>query len=395
MSSSPVIVIGSGVAGWTTVREFRKLDANTPVVLITADSGDFYAKPTLSNAYAQKRGPAQLVTTPAAKMAETLQVTLIDHARVESLEPSAKTLSVRRGDAVQSLSYRQLVLATGAHPIRFPLQGDAATQVRSINTLDDFAGFHAALGVDATVPDSGEGKTVVVMGAGLIGCEFANDLALAGVQVHVADPAARPLAALLPAEASEQLQVALSGLGVQWHFGTSVAYVNTDTSGKLLATLADGSTVQADLVLSAIGLRADTALALAAGLACERGVLVNTRLETSAADVYALGDCAQYESAGQRTLPYVMPVMTAARALAATLAGTPTEVVFPLMPVSIKTPSLPIVVAAAHPATAGHWEAEGGEGAWRFVDSSGQQRGFVLAGKSTARRMEMAKLTTA
>jgi rubredoxin---NAD+ reductase len=395
MSSSPVIVIGSGVAGWTTVREFRKLDAHTPVVLVTADSGDFYAKPTLSNAYAQKRGPAQLVTTPAAKMAETLQVTLMDHARAESLDTSAKTLTVRQGDTVQTLGYRQLVLATGAHPIRIPLQGHAADRVRSINTLDDFTGFHAALGVDATVPGSGEGKTVVVMGAGLIGCEFANDLALAGVQVHVADPAARPLAALLPAEAGEQLQAALSGLGVQWHFGTSVASVNADANGKLLATLADGSTVLADLVLSAIGLRADTALALAAGLACERGVLVNTRLETSAADVYSLGDCAQYESAGQRTLPYVMPVMTAARALAATLAGTPTEVVFPLMPVSIKTPALPIVVAAAHPAISGQWEAEGGESAWRFVDSAGQQRGFVLAGKSTARRMEMAKLTTA
>lgn len=395
MSSSPVIVIGSGVAGWTTVREFRKLDANTPVVLVTADSGDFYAKPTLSNAYAQKRGPAQLVTTPAAKMAETLQVTLMDRSRAESLDTSAKTLTVRQGDTVQALGYRQLVLATGAHPIRIPLQGDSADRVRSINTLDDFAGFHAALGVDATVPGSGEGKTVVVMGAGLIGCEFANDLALAGVKVHVADPAARPLAALLPAEAGEQLQAALSGLGVQWHFGTSVASVNADANGKLLATLADGSTVLADLVLSAIGLRADTALALAAGLACERGVLVNTRLESSAADIYALGDCAQYESAGQRTLPYVMPVMTAARALAATLAGTPTEVVFPLMPVSIKTPALPIVVAAAHPATAGQWEAEGSEGAWRFVDSAGQQRGFVLAGKSTARRMEMAKLTTA
>jgi rubredoxin-NAD+ reductase len=394
MINSPVIVIGSGVAGWTTVREFRKLDASTPVVLITADSGDFYAKPTLSNAYAQKRGPAQLVTTPAGKMAETLQVTLMDHSQVESLEPSARTISVRKGDAVQSLSYRQLVLATGAHPIRIPLQGDAAEQVRSINTLDDFAGFHAALGVDATVPGSGEGKTLVIMGAGLIGCEFANDLALAGVRVHVADPAARPLAALLPAEAGEQLQAALSGIGVQWHFGTSVASVNAEAGGKLLATLGDGSTVLADLVLSAIGLRADTALAQAAGLACERGVLVNVNLESSAPDVYALGDCAQYESAGQRTLPYVMPVMTAARALAATLAGTRTEVVFPLMPVSIKTPALPIVVAAAHPATTGQWEAEGGEGAWRFVDADGQQRGFVLTGKSTARRMEMAKLTT-
>jgi rubredoxin-NAD+ reductase len=395
MSQLPVIVIGAGVAGWTTVREFRKLDATTPVVLVTADSGDFYAKPTLSNAYAQKRAPAQLVTTPAAKMVETLQVTLLDHARVEQLNPQAHTVTLRQGDAVQTLAYRQLVLATGAHPIRIPLEGDGANQVRSINTLDDFAGFHQALGIDASVPGSGEGKTVVVIGAGLIGCEFANDLAQAGVRVHVADPSPRPLAALLPAAAGEQLQEALAQLGVQWHFGASVAAVQHGADGKLVATLTDGSTLAADLVLSAVGLRADIALAQAAGLACERGVVVNTHLETSAPQVYALGDCAQYESAGQRTLPYVMPVMTAARALAATLAGTPTPVVFPLMPVSIKTPALPIVVAAAHPATTGQWEAEGGEGAWRFVDTAGVQRGFVLTGKSTARRMELAKLTTA
>ena len=395
MSQAPVIVIGAGVAGWTTVREFRKLDAHTPVVLVTADSGDFYAKPTLSNAYAQKRGPAQLVTTPAAKMAETLQVALLAHARVESFDTASHTIAVRQGDAAHTLTYRQLVLATGAHPIRVPLLGDASDEVRSINSLDDFAAFHKALGVDASLPASGAGKTVLIMGAGLIGCEFANDLAQAGVRVHVADPAPRPLAALLPADAGTQLQLALSELGVQWHFGTSVAKVDKSPTGSVLATLADGSMVTADLVLSAIGLRADTALALAAGLACERGIMVNTRLQTSSPDVFALGDCAQYESAGQRTLPYVMPVMTAARALAASLAGTPTDVVFPLMPVSIKTPALPLVVATVHPATQGTWEPEGGEGAWRFVDVSGVQRGFVLAGKSTARRMEMTKLTHA
>jgi len=67
MSSSPVIVIGSGVAGWTTVRGFRKLDASTPVVLITADSGDFYAKPTLSNAYAQETGSPNWYVAPPRK----------------------------------------------------------------------------------------------------------------------------------------------------------------------------------------------------------------------------------------------------------------------------------------------------------------------------------------
>jgi rubredoxin-NAD+ reductase len=161
----------------------------------------------------------------------------------------------------------------------------------------------------------------------------------------------------------------------------------------LEVTLSDGSIVLADAVLSAIGLRADTALAVAAGIACGRGVVVSTQLQTSAADVYALGDCAQYASAGARTLPYVMPIMSAARALAATLAGTPTEVVFPLMPVSIKTPALPIVVSAAHPALQGAWVADAEPGVWRFMDADGAQRGFVLTGPQTARRMELAKAT--
>jgi rubredoxin-NAD+ reductase len=121
--------------------------------------------------------------------------------------------------------------------------------------------------------------------------------------------------------------------------------------------------------------------------------VVNDTLQTSAPHVYALGDCAQYASAGQRTLPYVMPIMNAAKALAATLAGTPTPVVFPLMPVSIKTPALPIVVAAPHPALVGTWKAGDGEGIWQFNDSNGVQRGFVLTGKSTARRMEQSKAT--
>jgi rubredoxin-NAD+ reductase len=95
-----------------------------------------------------------------------------------------------------------------------------------------------------------------------------------------------------------------------------------------------------------------------------------------------------------------MPIMNAARALAATLAGTPTPLVFPLMPVSVKTPALPTVVAAPHPATPGQWVAEALDaeaaqtgGAWRFVDADGQQRGFVLTGKQTARRMELSKTT--
>ena len=391
-----LVIVGAGLAGWTTAREFRKLDTSTPIVLVTADSGDFYAKPTLSNACAQKRSAEQLVTTPAAKMAETLNLTLHAHTAVRSIDTQAQTLTLSAADGdtqTQTQPYGQLVLATGAHPIRLPLQVDASADVQSINQLTDLAHFQRTLGAAP--------KTVLIMGAGLIGCEFANDLLLGGYRVHVVDPTERPLAALLPAAAGEQLRTALQALGVVWHFGATVQAVERSAEATPLAvTLSTGNVLGADVVLSAIGLRADTALASAAGIACERGVVVDDHLQTSAPQVFALGDCAQYASAGARTLPYVMPIMNAARALAATLSGTPTALVFPLMPVSIKTPALPTVVAAPHPAQAGAWVADVLDaaaaqvgGVWRFMDPAGQQRGFVLTGGQTTRRMELAKAT--
>jgi rubredoxin---NAD+ reductase len=397
----PITIIGAGLAGWTTVREFRKLDTTTPVVVITSDNGDFYAKPSLSNAFAQKRTPDQLVSTPAAKMAETLNVTLLAHTQVTHLDPTAHTVQVTTGGAASTLAFSQLVLATGAQPIRAPVQGNAADQIKVVNSLADFGVFYAALaqppgtGAAATA-DAPQARTVVLIGAGLIGCEFANDLLQAGHRVHIIDPSPRPLAALLPEAAGLELQHALQNLGATWHFGRTVQAVDSAAPSALTITLSDGSQIAADAVLSAIGLRADTALAAAAGLACERGIVVDAHLQTSAEHVFALGDCAQYAVAGQRTLPYVMPIMNAARTLAATLVGKPAPLVFPLMPVSIKTPALPIVVSAPHPATAGSWVADAAaqdQGVWRFMDADGVQRGFVLTGKQTARRMELGKST--
>jgi rubredoxin-NAD+ reductase len=109
-----------------------------------------------------------------------------------------------------------------------------------------------------------------------------------------------------------------------------------------------------------------------------------------------LGDNTQYalESAGvSRTLPYVMPIMAAAKALAHTLGGTPTEVQFALMPVAIKTPALPLVVAPALPGTVGDW-VKLEDGIWQFLDAQGHVRGFVLCGSQTSRRAEQAKLVT-
>ena len=381
----PIVIVGAGLAGWTTVREFRKLDATTPITLVTADSGDFYAKPTLSNAFAQKRAPAELVTTPAHKMAESLQVTLMAHTRVTSIDPANHKLSSSRGD----LMYRDLVLATGARPIRLPLQGNAVERVMSVNSLDDFASFHEQLGSDEGSPV----KHVLIMGAGLIGCEFANDLISAGHQVSVVDPSSRPLAALLPESASQRLATSLGALGVQWHFGQTVSSVNVAGS-RLAIGLSNGDSLATDLVLSAIGLKADTSLAQAAGIRCERGIEVDAHLMTSEPGVYALGDGAQYQSAGGRTLPYVMPIMQAAKTLAAVLAGQAAELSFGLMPVAVKTPALPLTVLPPAPGINGKWQTDE-EDVWRYLDEAGQQRGFVLAGAQTRQRMAQIKATLA
>ena len=381
----PIVIVGAGLAGWTTVREFRKLDATTPITLVTADSGDFYAKPTLSNAFAQKRAPAELVTTPAHKMAESLQVTLMAHTRVTSIDPANHKLSSSRSD----LMYRDLVLATGARPIRLPLQGNAVERVMSVNSLDDFASFHEQLGSDESSPV----KHVLIMGAGLIGCEFANDLISAGHQVSVLDPSSRPLAALLPEGASQRLAASLGAQGVQWHFGQTVSSVNAAGS-RLAIGLSNGDSLVVDLVLSAIGLKADTGLAQAAGIHCERGIEVDAHLMTSQPGVYALGDAAQYLSAGGRTLPYVMPIMQAAKTLAAVLAGQAAELSFGLMPVAVKTPALPLTVLHRAPGVNGQGHTDE-EDVWRYLDEAGQQRGFVLAGAQTRQRMAQIKETLA
>ena len=344
--TAPIVIIGSGLAAWSTVRELRKLEVLSsmglqPIVMICADSGDFYAKPTLSNALAQKRTPAQLVTTPAASMSQTQNVTLINHTSVQKIDAAARTVQTDKGN----FEYSQLVLALGASPIRVPVDGDAAHEILSVNSITDFAAFHAKLGDTANALPTQ--KHVAIMGAGLIGCELANDLVLGGHTVSVIDPAPRALAALIDEGTSLELQSKLTPLGVTWHFGTTVTQVQQGLRARSVE-LANGKTFDADLVLSAIGLRPNTQLAKDAGLTTDRGIMVNELLQTSNEHIFALGDCAQYGFVSGKTqvLPYVMPVMHASRALASTLAGKPQPVKFPAMPVRVKTPAHPITVAS-------------------------------------------------
>ena len=385
------MIVGTGLAGWTLAREFRKLDPHTPIVLISRDEGAFYSKPMLSNALAGGRSPASLVTTPATAAAEAIQATVLAQREVVRIDTVAR--SVVLDDRV--VPYRALVLAVGAEPIRLPLQGDASDRVFSVNDLVDYGRFHAALNT---------GAHVTLLGAGLIGCEFANDLVIAGHSVDVVDLAPLPLGRLVPERAGQAMQVALSTAGVGFQLGASVRAVHRD-GARLVVELVVGGSMQAgsmqaepaevrrlstDLVLSAVGLQPRTTLAAAAGLTVDRGIVVDSMLRTNTLDIYALGDCAQVDG---QVLPYVLPLMTGARALAKTLTGMPTAVAYPVMPVAVKTPALPLSVVPAPQGIDGGWsylETEGGlEG--HFKDREGRLQGFVLGGAATARRAALVR----
>ena len=372
----PVVIIGTGLAGYNTARELRKLDQEIPLVIITADGGEFYSKPMLSNALAGNKLPEAIPLNSADQMAAQLNAAIRPRSRVSSIDAAHHQICVDGA----TIAYSKLVLALGADQIRIPLSGDAADHVLSVNNLDDYARFRSAIR---------DRKSVVIIGAGLIGCEFANDLAATGYQVDVADIADQPLPRLLPPAGGALMKEKLAALGVTWHFGTGAQAV--DKSGeRLQVTLANGETIEADIVLSAVGLKPKLDLARAAGLTLNRGIVVDRQLETSAKDVFAIGDCA--EVAGL-VLPFVMPIMHAARALAATLAGKPTAVSYPAMPVLVKTPACPTIIAPPAIGAAGEWRVEQNADSVKslFVDASGKLLGFALNGTATAERARLAQ----
>ena len=390
--SDPIVIVGAGLAGYNLAREFRKLDAETPLVVVSRDGAGFYSKPMLSNALAGKKTAASLVMKPAEKMADELKAQVLPRVTVQAVDAAARTVTLSSGD---TLRYRDLVLALGADQLRLPLQGDAADTVVSVNDLDDFAAFADALDKG---PMGEPVQRVAILGGGLIGCEFANDLLHREIKATVIDIAERALPRLLPPAASARLQKALEAGGAAFRFGTSVTNI-ARRDGALRLTLSDGSTLDADLVVSAIGLKPRTELAAQAGAELARGVKVNRELATSVPHVHALGDCAEVDG---QWLPYVMPLMQQARALAATLAGKPTPVAYPVMPVVVKTPAWPTVVCPPPANAAGHWEVTSSDDALeaRFVSASSAEQagallGFVLQGKAVSQRQAwVAQLAT-
>ncbi len=378
---APIVIIGTGLAGYNLARELRKIDKTTPLVMITSDDGRSYSKPMLSTGFTKNSSADDLAQADAGAMAEQLQASIMTFTTVTSIDTANKTLVIDKGSTI---AYRDLVLAWGADVIRPPLQGNALDRVYAVNDLLDYASFRSAL-------QDTNAKRVFVIGAGLIGSEFANDLLNGGFSVEAVDPLAHNLATLLPEQAGRAIQHALEEHGATFHFGTVAESVDyADDGNSLRVTLANGKVVEADLVVSAVGVRPRTDLASASGIDTNRGIVAARTLQTSAANVYTLGDCAEVEG---HVLFYVAPLMACAKALAKTLTGTPTQVSYPAMPVTIKTPVCPIVVAPPARDAQGEWQidAQGNNVVAQFRDEAGNLLGFALTGDGTSEKLNLQK----
>ncbi len=370
----PIVIVGTGLAGYTLAREIRKLDSSTPIMMITADDGHSYSKPMLSTGLAKQKNADDLAMAEPGQVAEQLGLIVRTYTVVTGLRPQQRVVELGE----EALRYRKLVLAWGADVVRSELPGGAQERLFSINDLLDYRRFRTVL----------EGKKrVLVMGAGLIGCEFANDLLAAGYEVDVVAPSATALPQLVPAPVGAAVVRGLTQAGARFHLERRVIAATFD-GNQVHARLSDGSQIQTDLILSAIGLNPRTKLAADAGLKVARGIVVDRFLATSAPDVYALGDCAEVDG---RVMLYVMPLMAGARTLAQTLTGTPTQVRYGVMPVVVKTPACPVAVAP--PREEGHWTVEEDGLNVRALchDAQGTVTGFALSGRFVEERQTLAK----
>lgn len=363
----PIIIIGTGLAGYALAKEIRKRDTTTPVLMFTQDKGRYYSKPLLSTACAQKKTIDALIISSFEKVAASLQVDIFTEQPVIAIDCGKKQVKTKEGTFV----YSKLVFACGAKPNRLSVKGNVSN-IHSINNLMQYEKFRATL--------KKEKHNIVIIGAGLVGCEFANDLVRAGHTVSVITPQSQPLEDLIPKGAAEFFIENLSKIGIHWILNTSVTEIHQQELYDELI-LSNGQKLKADTIISAIGIRPNIELAQTSGIAVNKGIVTDAFLKTNKKDVFALGDCA--EIAG-RVRQFIAPISHAAKALAATITNHPTAVRFPIMPIVVKTPDCPVIIVPPLMNITGSWnfDQHTDHVVGKFFDTENKLKGFILLGKN-------------
>lgn len=333
-----VVIVGAGIAGWSVAEALRAADATIPITLVTTCPGDVYHKPELSVALSRGLTPERLCRESGEMVAARLSVRLLAQTCAVGLSPEQHQLRTTQG----TLRYRHLVLAMGSKPALPPALPPQL--VWRVNDLRGWRGFHERL--------AGGRKRIAIVGAGMVGCELAEDAARAGHDVVLLDLKLRPLADLVPEPAAKRIEAGLAGLGVRFHGGAEITEVAEIGARKRL-TLRSGEQFEVDVVVAATGLVTEARMARAAGLAFDRGIVVEPRtMRTSAAGVYALGDCVSIEG---RPCRFIEPIAFQAQAIAAAILGRPAEGGHRGHPtIRLKLRSAPLVIHGV-PVAGGEW----------------------------------------
>ncbi|TDX19174.1 nitric oxide reductase FlRd-NAD(+) reductase [Buttiauxella sp. BIGb0552] len=351
-----IVIVGSGFAARQLVKNIRKHDAQVPVRMIAADSMDEYNKPDLSHVISLNQRACDLTRQHAGEFAEQFDLTLNANSWVSGIDTRERL--VKCGD--QQWQYDKLVLATGSRALLPPIEGKEL--MLTLNSQQEYLACESTLR---------EAKRVMILGGGLIGTELAMDFCRAGKQVILVDNAASLLASLMPAEVSSRLQQRLNQMGVELLFNQRLESLSQTPQG-IHAALSNGRIVTVDAVVAAIGLRPNVDLAQHAGLAVNRGIQVNRQLQTSDANIYALGDCAEIDG---KVLPFLQPIQFSAMTLAKNLLGAADGLNLPAMLVKVKTPELPLHLAG---------ETQRHDLAWQI---STEQQGLIAKGYDEAQQL--------
>ena len=277
-----VVVVGSGAAGDAAAEMLRRQGYAGPVTLIGRDAEPLpIDRPNLSKDYLAGTAPEAWLPVRGAEWYAENAITLMSGVEVAALEPAAHRLKLADG---RTIAYGALLLATGASPIRLDIPGASLPHVFTLRTLADSRGIVARAATD---------RPAVVVGASFIALEAAASLRNRGMTVHLVAPDQRPLERVLGPELGDFVRALHEEHGVVFHLGRKPAAISPKE-----VTLDDGSRLAAEVVVMGVGVRPNTALAEAARLRVERGVVVDEQLRTSASDVYAAGDIARYPAGG-------------------------------------------------------------------------------------------------
>lgn len=360
--SHGIVIIGSGFAARQLVKNIRKQDASVPLTLIAADSMDEYNKPDLSHVISQNQRAEDLTRQTAGEFAELFNLRLFPYTWVTDIDAAAHVVKATE----KTWQYDRLVLATGASAFVPPIEGREL--IITLNSQQEYQASETGLR---------DAQRVMIVGGGLIGTELAMDFCRAGKSVTLVDHAASILSSLMPAEVSSRLQHHLTDMGVHLLLKSQLQSLSK-TEGGIRAVLDRNRSVEVDAVIAATGLRPETALAHRAGAEIQRGVKVNSYLQTTQPDIYALGDCAEING---QVLPFLQPIQLSAMYLAKNLLGGSAPLKLPAMLIKVKTPELPLHLAGETQRQDLNWkitlEQQGMVA--HGVDNEDQLRAFVVS----------------